>query len=63
MNEDLYLVACYEGVNYYENNECVEKCSKGYFHEKGNHLCEKCNDSCLTCENINNNCTSCKEDE
>ena len=49
MNEDLYLVACYKGFNYYENNDCVEKCSKGFFHEKNKHLCKKCFNNCKTC--------------
>ena len=38
INEKLYLVACYEGFNYLEENNCVQKCSKDYFHEEGNHI-------------------------
>ena len=59
-NEKLGLVACYEGFNYFENNNCVEKCSDNYYHEEGKHICKKCSDECGTCEYSSDNCTSCK---
>ena len=62
-NERLGLVACYEGFNYLENNNCVEKCSDNYYHEEGKHICKKCNDECGTCEYSSDHCTSCKNEE
>ena len=62
-NEKLGLVACYEGFNYLENNNCVEKCSDNYYHEEEKHICKKCNDECRTCEYSSYHCTSCKNEE
>ena len=31
INENLFLVACNEGFKFFENGNCIEKCSEGYF--------------------------------
>ena len=41
----------------FENGNCLESCSKGYFEEEKK--CNKCDSSCKTCDIIKDNCTSC----
>ena len=60
MNQNLYLVTCYTGFNYFEKGNCVEKCSDGFFHEENSQICEECDDMCKTC-NKKHNCISCKD--
>ena len=58
INENFYLVACKEGFDLFEDNNCVKSCSNGHYEE--NQICKKCDINCQTCENTSNNCTSCK---
>ena len=41
-------------------NQCVSKCDSGYYENKINFTCEKCNSSCLECFGPTvNECISC----
>ena len=58
INENLYLVACKNGFNLLEDNNCVQNCSNGHYEE--NQICKNCDANCVTCEKTSNNCTTCK---
>ena len=61
ISEELFLIKCKEGYNYFENGDCVDECSDNFFLE--NKDCKKCDESCKACETSEKNCIKCNEDE
>ena len=40
-------------------NECVSKCTDGYYGDTVDQICKLCTSPCLTCQNSATNCLSC----
>ena len=54
----LFIFKCKDGYDFFENGNCVNKCSEHYF--ENNKICEECDNSCKACDKIAKNCTECK---
>ena len=58
-NEEFLIVSCDYAHPYFEEQNCVEKCSEGYFEQ--NNICVKCNEPCKTCTTSADTCQMCIE--
>ncbi|XP_072051183.1 proprotein convertase subtilisin/kexin type 6-like [Amphiura filiformis] len=48
-SDDLFLL----------DGECLEECDNGFFADKGDNVCHRCDDLCEECKDVPDNCQSC----